>query len=325
MPSTYDQYNKQAQHSFGNMSQENQTYLLDYIQLLINRQLSPHSLNSIISNLRQFCLYLQQIHPLMSLVSVKAEFIRHYLSYLNSKSLAPDSINNRLSILKRFFEYLVDEGSMDKTPVLHRYFLKRATRLPRPMRALDIEIFFSNLDDLQYRCIFLLMLRSGLRIGEVCQLKQADISFDDQKLMVHNGKGKVDRIVYFSLEVQNSLLLWLNHRPYESSYCFASRRSTEVPIHATVIRTWMKQHLKTWGLAEKGYTPHSLRHTFATDVLNAGIPLVVLKDLMGHRSMDQTLMYAKLSDQTIRQAYQQACEKLDHSQAGFTKKEVFGG
>jgi site-specific recombinase XerD len=169
------------------------------------------------------------------------------------------------------------------------------------------------------------MLRSGLRIGEVCQLKQVDINFGDQQLMIHNGKGKVDRMVYFSLEVQNSLLSWLNQRGYESIYCFASQRSTKVPLHATIIRTWMKNYLQEQGLSEKGYTPHSLRHTFATNLLNADIPLVVLKDLMGHRSMDQTLMYAKLSDQTIRQSYQKACEKLEPSESDFIKKEALHG
>lgn len=324
MQSMYSKYSFESKASFKNLCIVDQSIISGYLQLLSNRQVSPYTYRNTLSNLNAFFLYFQsQSH--IRLVEVTKENIRDYLTYLSTKALLPGTINYQLSTLKKFFEYLVDEDYMNRVPVLHRYFLKNETRLPRPIREADIEIFLSNLKDLRYRCIFLLMLRSGLRVGEVCQLKQEDVQIKGQKLMVRNGKGKVDRLVYFSLAVKADLEQWLNQQPLKNSYCFPSKRKPGSPLHCSTIREWMKNYLKELGLSQQGYTPHSLRHTFATNLLNVGVPLVVLKDLMGHRTLDQTLMYAKLSDQTIRRCYENACEQLESSSLIVSQKEVANG
>lgn len=323
MQSMYAKQYNQAETSFLALTAEDRSMILDYLKLLINRQVSPNTLRGVINGLKSFYGYLQST-KIISLNRVTKEQVRDYLDYLTKRSLSVSTIYGYLAILKAFFEHLADEDYLDKVPVLRRYFPQKAFRLPRPMSDEDVQVFLSNLKDLQYGLIFLLMLRSGLRIGEVCQLQTSDIHFEERQLMIRNGKGKVDRIVYFSLAVEQRLRRWLAKRPTASSYCFAAHQDPACPMPAITIRKWMEQYLKRLGLEQKGYTPHSLRHTFATSLLNAGIPLEALRDLLGHRSLNQTLMYAKLSPQTIAQSYHQACQRLERDLA-LANKEVFHG
>jgi site-specific recombinase XerD len=139
---------------------------------------------------------------------------------------------------------------------------------------------------------------------------------------VYNGKGKVDRVAYFSKDVEQALELWLHTRGYLSGYCFASPYKLDRPIHSNSIGNWMAKILARCGLQGKGYTPHTLRHTFATNMLNAGMDLTVLRDLMGHKDSNQTLMYAQLSNQTIRSSYDRAVRQIEEEMALF--KEVAG-
>lgn len=318
MQSMYSKYYSRAESHFSKLSSKNRELVMSYLNHLMQRQVSPYTFRAILSELNRFCNYLSE-QGFESFSELTSSRIRSYLERLSQKNLSAGTIDNYLTILKRFFDYLVDEDQLSKNPVLRRYFLTKPVRLPRPMSQEDLDVFLENLQDLQYRAIFLLMVRSGLRIGEVSQLRVNDIHWEQQNLLVRNGKGKVDRVVYFSGEVEQTLRQWMATRSYESPYGFASSTQPEVPIPHITIRKWMESFLQKNGLSGKGYTPHTLRHTFATTLLNAGVPLVVLRDLMGHKSLDQTLMYAKLSDQTIRDSYDRACEQLQREQPLFKR------
>lgn len=318
MQSMYAQFYSRSEKHFSQLSEKNRELIFNYLHHLMHRQVSPNTFRAISSGLNQFCVYLSN-EGKNTFSELRSKDIQSYIEQLSQKDLSAGTIDTYLTILKRFFDYLVDEEQLSKNPVLRRYFLPKPVRLPRPMSNEDLAIFLEQIQDLQYRAIFLLMIRSGLRIGEVSQLQLEDMHWAQQNLMVRNGKGKVDRVVYFSAEVEHALRRWLSTRSYESAYCFASSAQPTVPIPHITIRKWMEAFLQKNNLSGKGYTPHTLRHTFATTLLNAGVPLVVLRDLMGHKSLDQTLMYAQLSNHTVRESYDRACEKLFAEQVLFPK------
>lgn len=295
----------------------------EYIQHQICRNFSPYTIKSTIYSINNLFDYLPQDKKGdISLIS--KHDIRNFMENLGGQSLAPGTINTYLSYLRPFFSYLVDEDYILKNPVLRRYSVIEETRLPRPMDDMDLKKFLETLRLPRDRAIFLLMLRCGLRVGEVSKLQTVDIHWVNKTILVHNGKGKVDRIVYFSHDAEFALQTWLQSVcDHGSSYCFPSRMHNRKHISSEVIRQRMYELLADCGLENKGYTPHCLRHSFATSLLNAGIPLPTLKELMGHRTFDQTLMYAKLSDQKIRDSYRKAMDLIQQESALF--KEVEDG
>ena len=130
---------------------------------------------------------------------------------------------------------------------------------------------------------------------------------------ITRGKGQVDRIVYLSPDVTQALQVWRHHST-PGRYLFPSRTRTKDHLSRYQINVLMDQYLGAAGLT-RHYSPHCLRHTFATQLLNAGVPLEVLKELMGHHSIQITLRYTQLYDATKRHQYEQAMTKIAQRQA----------
>jgi integrase/recombinase XerD len=164
------------------------------------------------------------------------------------------------------------------------------------------------------------MLRCGLRVGEVRSLPWAAIDCTQGTLRIDNSKGHVDRVVYLSPDVAKALRQWQRLQTAAAPYVFPSRmtRKGGLPLSARQIRNCMTRYLKLAGIS-KAYSPHSLRHTFATQLLNAGASLEVVKELMGHRSLDVTLRYTQLYDRTKRAQYDQAMAQVEKRQ-GFERR-----
>jgi integrase/recombinase XerD len=231
-----------------------------------------------------------------------------------SAGLAPTTINTKLSILTSFFEHLREEGQMTHQPVLRRrHRLLTPTVLPKPIPDTDLIAFFQVIDSVRDRLIFLLMLRCGLRVSEVCALSWDAIDLSAGTVRITRGKGQVDRIVYLSPDVTQALQVWRHHHT-PGRYLFPSRTRTKDHLSRYQINVLMDQYLGAAALP-RHYSPHCLRHTFATQLLNAGVPLEVLKELMGHHSIQITLRYTQLYDATKRHQYEQAMTKIAQRQA----------
>jgi integrase/recombinase XerD len=310
-----------AERIFSYLPSGSRTLVLEYVNHLIHRQLSPGTIKGRIYNLDHFFQHLAEERR-EDLCQLCKQDVRSFAEALSSRKLSASGVNGHLKTLRSFFAYMVDEDYRDKNPVLRRYYVEEERRLPRPMSEADVGVFVAHLKAPRERAVFLLMLRSGLRVGEVCRVQVSDINWPLKNLIVYNGKGKVDRVAYFSKDVEQALELWLHTRGYLSGYCFASPYKLDRPIHSNSIGNWMAKILARCGLQGKGYTPHTLRHTFATNMLNAGMDLTVLRDLMGHKDSNQTLMYAQLSNQTIRSSYDRAVRQIEEEMALF--KEVAG-
>ena len=156
------------------------------------------------------------------------------------------------------------------------------------------------------------MLRCGLRVSEVSGLQWTALDRTAGTLRIDNSKGHVDRVVYLSPDVAKALQQWHALQPATTSYVFPSRmtRKGGAPLSVRQMRNCMTRYLKLAGIP-KAYSPHSLRHTFATQLLNAGASLEVVKELMGHRSLDVTLRYTQLYDRTKRAQYDQAMAQVE--------------
>jgi len=159
------------------------------------------------------------------------------------------------------------------------------------------------------RALILLLLRTGMRIGELLNCKLEDIDLTEQKILIYQSdKTSVGRAVYYSQDAQQALLAWLRVRDPLKQQLFYGRSAN--PLCYEAARSIFQKHLQKAGLQYNGYTLHCLRHTFATDLLNARMPLECLRELLGHNSLEITRRYARLSDKTREQEYFGAMQRI---------------
>jgi len=153
------------------------------------------------------------------------------------------------------------------------------------------------------------LLRTGMRIGELLDTKVHDVDLHNQRILIYAAdKNGVGRVAYYSDDAQEALLAWLRVRnTFKESLFYSQQRET---LSYEAVRCMFNKYLDKADLSYSGYTLHCLRHTFATELLNARIPLECLRVLLGHSSLDVTRIYARLTDKTREHEYFTAMERI---------------
>lgn len=299
------------------LTSSSQQYALRYLAALEARQYAEGTLSGVVYALKSLITHLPDMRKAVlaaELAQTTSQDISDFVSAAQQAGLAPITINTKLSILGEFFEFLREEEIMTRQPILRRrHSLLVPITLPKPMTEIDLAAFFKVIDSVRDRLVFLLMLRCGLRVSEVCALSWETIDFNQGSARINNGKGQVDRIVYLSPDLEQALRTWRAHTS-TGEYLFPSRLRKGLHLKRKAISEMMKKYLNQANIAAH-YSPHCLRHTFATQLLNAGVSLEVLKELMGHHSIRITLRYTQLYDTTKRRQYDQAMTRIEKRQA----------
>jgi site-specific recombinase XerD len=235
--------------------------------------------------------------------------IDQFVSSQVSHGYQPATVNRRLAAILALFTYLADEDPALVCPVLpRRHFLRQPQRLPRPVKEDDLRAFFAVIENARDRAMFLLMLRCGLRIGEVARLLLSDLYLDEPapRLIVH-GKGSRERTVYLSRQAERALCRYLDERPpARSDFVFLSYQLNG--LSTTAIH---KRLMRYRAQAQVRLTAHRLRHSFANDLLCAGAPVTSIQALLGHRWLETTQIYVQANDQQVQADYYAACQKLE--------------
>jgi integrase/recombinase XerD len=300
-------------------SAQNQGLVADYLAHLRARHYAPAMQEATIRALRSFAVLMpaaRQTALYQDLTQTTSGDIDTWIEASFHQSLAPGTIATRLRVVEGYFAFLRDQGYVPQSPIrLPRHHILVPQALPRPMAEDEVIAFFRVIDTLRDRTMFLLMLRCGLRVGEVSRLRWAALDLAQGTVWIDNSKGHVDRVVYLSPDVAKALRRWQGLQSAGTPYVFPSRvmRKGVAALTARQMRNRMTHYLTLAGIT-KAYSPHSLRHTFATQLLNAGASLEVLKELMGHRSLDVTLRYTQLYDRTKRAQYDQAMAQVEQRQ-----------
>jgi site-specific recombinase XerD len=156
----------------------------------------------------------------------------------------------------------------------------------------------------------LVLLRTGMRIGELLDTRLSDVDLCEQKIEIMEArKTRVGRVVYLSEDACEALRQWLVHRSEKSEYLFHGQGRLRLGYEA--VRGRFERYLSQAGLADNGYSLHSLRHTFASELLNAGMRLECLQQLLGHSCIEMTRRYARLTDTTRREEYFRAMAQIE--------------
>jgi integrase/recombinase XerD len=169
--------------------------------------------------------------------------------------------------------------------------------------------------------MIVLLLRTGMRIGELLNTRMVDLNMAEQKILIYEAqKNHLGRVVYFSDDAKAALERWLEKRDRKHEVLFYGPRGKVLSYPAA--RMMFVKSIDKAGLSHKGYTLHSLRHTYATELLNARMPLEVLEKLLGHNSLEVTRRYARLKDKTKEEEYFKAMAIIERSQRdGYNQRD----
>jgi site-specific recombinase XerD len=302
------------------MSSSNQARVARHLALLQARQYAPATLKNVVIALKALC---DRLPPqrgrviAQDLTQTTPEDIDAWLHASHEKGLAPGSIRSTLNPLRSFFTGLLDDGLMSGHPIRRRrHDVIVPQSLPRPMAETDIIAFFRVIDSLRDRLMFLLMLRCGLRLSEMCHLIWAAINWEAGSVRIDHGKDHVDRVVYYTSDVEQALRQWQRLDGAGSDYLFPSpvKRRRGQPLSLRYIQVLMTRYCQQAQISTH-YSPHCLRHSFATELLNAGASLEVVSELMGHRHISMTLRYTQLYDSNKRHQYDQAMAQVERRQS----------
>lgn len=235
--------------------------------------------------------------------------VDQFVSRQSERGFKPTTINRRLAAVMALYLFLSDEDETIVCPVLfHRHHLREPQRLPRPVQEGDLKQFFAVITGTRDRAMFLLMLRCGLRIGEVAALRLADLYLDESyPRLVVRGKSARERSVYLSPQAEHALRSYLAERP--SAACdlvFLSYQNKG--LSTTSIHNRLLKYRQMAGIQ---ITAHRLRHSFATDLVNADAAVTSIQKLMGHRWIESTQVYILANDKQVCEDYYAACQKLE--------------
>jgi integrase/recombinase XerD len=244
-----------------------------------------------------------------------------FVEHEQDRGLKIVSVSNRLGSLYAFLRYLIEQDLADAELLRRKIKLKVPDALPRAMDAEDVKCLLAVLDDVRNRAMILLLLRTGMRIGELLNTKLVDVHLADKKILIYEGeKNRKGRAVCISEDACQALATWLQQRDPQKDYLFYGRGGYRMSYNNA--RVIFKKYLKRAGLEHKDYSLHCLRHTYATELLNAGMRIECLQQLLGHSSIEMTLRYGRLSDKAREQEYFRAMAIIEGGQTdGFNQRD----
>jgi site-specific recombinase XerD len=236
--------------------------------------------------------------------------VDRFIAGQHEGGLSAATINRRLNALKHFFDFLAGESNTAPiNPVKPSHHLRMGRSLPKKLTGAQVQQLFAVIDNEMDRALFLLMLRCGLRVSEVAGLKASDVDWEQEALLVRQGKGRKDRRVYLSTDALLGLRECLRQRPetVPGDYLFWNQKRHGQPLSIKAIQKKMERYAKAAGIKA---SCHSLRHTFASNLLEEGAEVVSIKEFLGHSSVTSSERYARLSNRKIKQTYLQTIRRV---------------
>ena len=258
------------------------------------------------ASLRQFLLWLD-----VPVEQVSSRDISHYIDLLIGRRLKPKTINCHLQRIREFYHYLIQEEQLRiLNPVKKGYSLRMPKPLPKHLRQEELEVLFKALKTHRDRAMFMLMLRCGLRVAEVATLTLNLIDLKRRRLIIHDTKWGKGRVVYLSDDALRALGDYLKVRPPSiTQKVFLNHKGPcrGQPLSVRGIQRRMEYYAKKTGLSA---SCHHLRHTMATQMLNADAQLVTIQDLLGHSWITTTQRYCRVSNHKVQRDYYKAMDLI---------------
>ena len=292
----------------------NQELIEKYQDYLANeKQYSENTVISYITDINSLVNFLTN-EDLGELVFTTNRIAKFYVAYLHN-TYDPKSIRRKISSVKTLFDFLQENEIVRDNPFKNVVLPKVGKRLPKFIYEDEMIDFLNNIDSskpigFRNKTIFEMLYGCGLRVSELTSLKIKAIDFVKQEILVH-GKGSVDRIVpIHNLAVKTMKEYLLNARPllkvrsdHDNDYVFINHRGNQLTTRG--VRDILQREVHKQASTLK-VSPHSFRHSFATHLLNNGVDLRIVQELLGHVSLSTTQIYTKVSKERLQEEYKNA-------------------
>jgi integrase/recombinase XerC len=236
--------------------------------------------------------------------------VKEYLMHLHNKNYSKSTISRKLSALRSFYKHLYRNNLIKSNPFSFVSLPKKEKRLPKYVNYDDLNTLFNISKTTtplgqRDRLILEMLYATGIRVSELCNIKISDIDFKDKTIRII-GKGRKERIVcygeycdeYLKLFINQGRKILLNNK--SNDYLTIGSKGNKIGVRS--VQTIIEKLIKR-ACIKKNITPHTLRHTFATHMLNEGCDILTVQELLGHASLDTTQVYTHVSNERLRSVY----------------------
>ncbi|MBN2693963.1 tyrosine recombinase XerC [bacterium] len=278
---------------------------LNYLK--IQRRLSTHTLRAYKTDLAQF----EESLKGKELLAITTLDVRNFVHKLHNQKMDPTSVSRHLSAIRSLFKYLIGEKIVDKNPAKEVSNPKTPTKMPSYLTEDVMEHFLNtpdteNLSGARDKAILELLYATGLRVSELVSINKEQIDYENKSIIV-KGKGKKERLVLFGSYAQDAIKKYLVFRTELESIegadidaLFLSLRGTRLTQRS--VQRIVDKYIELAGIKYK-ISPHSLRHSFATHMMNNGADIRSIQEFLGHESISTTQRYTHISDKQMFENY----------------------
>jgi site-specific recombinase XerD len=277
--------------------------------LSIEKAASDSTLYSYRKEVTRLISYLESIGT-CNPENVSLSHIRQYLRLAKDKrNLSGNTVSKIIATIKSFFNYLEDEEAITKNPTRKINMPKKRSRIPRIISKYEFELLISSIDfsssrykdRLRDKLIFYLLFYTGIRRNELLSLYWSDLNLERSTLIIRNGKGKKDRIIPLHSNLKGLIDKYFESRlPLTDDALLVGQFGKRLSKASFV--NIINYYLEASGLADKGYTAHSFRHSFATRLIESGVDIFKVQRLLGHASLDSTRIYINFNSSQMAKA-----------------------
>ena len=286
-----------------------ESYVVEYLNDQRRRCCRPSTIQNSYRNILLFITYLKQAGHCCIATATRND-LSGFIEQRQDHGLKPATIVTILRDLYAFLAYLADQDVVSFDLLRKKFRIKLPEILPRAIEPEDIRTFLSVIEKPRDRAMILVLLRTGMRIGELLNARVEDVHMKEKRIdIIEASKTRTGRVVYLSDDAHTAVKIWLKQHDPNIPYLFYSQQRDAFGY--TGARKIFVKYIEKSGLAHKGYTLHCLRHTFASELLNAGMRLECLQHLLGHECIEMTRRYARLTNVTRKEEYFKAMDKIE--------------
>ncbi|MBP9932300.1 MAG: tyrosine-type recombinase/integrase [Chitinophagaceae bacterium] len=275
------------------------------------KRYSIHTVQAYQKDLEQFFLFIQNTFSVQALQDIGHLQIRSWLAHLKENGMESKSMNRKISTLKSFFKFLIRSGLLSQNPMQKIVSPKNSKRLPvfvneNQMEHLLGEVHFpDSFEGKTERLLIDILYQTGMRRAELLGLRLIDVDFGLNQFKVL-GKGGKERLIPFGNDLKEQIQSYIQERkmiPTEHEFLFT--RSNGKPLYAKYVYLVVNRYLALSTTLNKR-SPHVLRHTFATHLLNQGAELNAVKELLGHANLSATQIYTHNTIEKLKEIHAKA-------------------
>lgn len=284
-------------------------FFLQYIQY--EKNYSSHTVLSYSNDLKEFSLFVESYDGKFDPALVDSKIIRQWVVTLMENGLSPSSVNRKISSLKSFYRFLLQRKVLDENPTKKIKALKTDKKIPFFFKESEINAVLQNQeqkDDFETcrnKLIIAMFYETGIRLSELIEIKDADIDTSEKTIIVI-GKRRKQRIIPFGEYLLADILSYIQIRDkeFKTPHFFYVRKNGE-KMYPKLVYQIVTASMSVYSSLTKR-SPHVLRHTFATSLLNGGAEINAVKELLGHASLAATQVYTHTTFEQLRNIYKQA-------------------